>query len=110
MKNHSAIFYVIFGLILGLSNYANAQGTSNKGTDFWVAYGNHVTGYSTNRQNMVVYKTSDVSTSGVMEVGGTSIPFTVTANAITPVTVPQSVYIGNSEGKVIGKGIHITSL
>jgi gliding motility-associated-like protein len=70
-----------------------------------------VAGYSTIiGQDMVVYITSDVSTSGVMEVGGTSIPFQVTANAITNVTVPQTAYIGNIEGKVSNKGIHITSL
>lgn len=102
---------MILGLICGLSNFVSAQGTSNKGTDFWVGYGNHVAGYSTNiGQDMVVYITSDVSTTGQMEVGTTTIPFTVTANAITTVTVPQSAYIGNSEGKVTGKGIHITSV
>lgn len=101
---------MILGLIFGLSNYANAQGTSNKGTDFWVGYGNHVEGYkATIGQQMAVYITSDINTSGQMEVGGTIIPFTVTANAITTVAVPQSAYIGNAEGKVIGKGIHITS-
>ena len=102
---------MIIGLIFGLSGFANAQGTSNKGTDFWVAYGNHVAGYSVNiGQDMVVYITSDLSTSGQLEVGTTTIPFTVTANAITTVTVPQSAYIGNNEGKVTGKGIHITSV
>lgn len=59
---------------------------------------------------MVVYITSDVNTTGVMEVGGASIPFQVTANAITNVTVPQSAYIGNVESKISNKGIHITAL
>ena len=111
MKQLSGKLLVIFGLIFGLSSFAIAQNTSNKGTDFWLAYGNHVAGYSVNiGQDMVVYITSDVSTSGVMEVGGASIPFQVTANAITNVTVPQTAYIGNNEGKVSNKGIHITSL
>ena len=102
---------MILGLIFGLSYSAIAQNTSNKGTDFWLAYGNHVAGYTaTIGQDMVVYITSDVSTSGVLEVGGTSIPFQVTANAITNVTVPQTAYILNNEGKVSNKGIHITSL
>ncbi len=111
LKQLSGKLLVIFGLIFGLSSFAVAQNTSNKGTDFWLAYGNHVAGYTTTiGQDMVVYITSDVSTSGVMEVGGTSIPFQVTANAITNVTVPQTAYIGNNEGKVSNKGIHITSL
>lgn len=97
--------------ILSQAISVSAQNTSNKGTDFWLAYGNHVAGYAnTIGQEMVIYVTSDVNTSGVMEVGGTNIPFQVTANAITNVTVPQSAYIGNSEGKISNKGIHITSL
>lgn len=111
MKHRAGILLIIFSLIAGSFLSASAQSTSNKGTDFWLAYGNHVAGYSpTIGQEMVVYITSDVSTSGVMEVGGTSIPFQVTANTITNVTVPQSAYIGNTEGKVSSKGIHITSL
>ena len=111
MKHLKGILIVILGSIFGLSTFLSAQTASNKGTDFWLAYGNHVAGYTaTIGQDMVVYITSDVNTSGVMEVGGTSIPFQVTANAITNVTVPQTAYIGNNEGKVSNKGIHITSL
>ncbi|MDO8991711.1 MAG: IgGFc-binding protein, partial [Daejeonella sp.] len=111
MKRSSGILLVVFGLIAGLFKSASAQSTSNKGTDFWLAYGNHVAGYTpVIGQEMVVYITSDVSTSGVLEVGGTSIPFQVSANAITNVTVPQMAYIGNVESKISDKGIHITSL
>ena len=100
MKRVSGIFILVIFLCTGLISSASAQNTSNKGTDFWVGYGNHVAGYSTNiGQDMVVYITSDVNTSGVMEVGGASIPFQVTANAITNVTVSQTAYIGNTEGK-----------
>lgn len=111
MKHRAGILLVVFGLIAGFFLSASAQSTSNKGTDFWLAYGNHVAGFSqVIGQEMVVYITSDVSTSGNLEVGGTSIPFQVSANAITNVTVPQNAYIGNSEGKINDKGIHITSL
>ncbi|MHB1177292.1 MAG: PKD domain-containing protein, partial [Daejeonella sp.] len=97
--------------MLGNIRFGNAQGTSNKGTDFWLAYGNHVAGYNANiGQEMVVYITSDVNTSGIVNVGGVNIPFTVTANNITNVQIPQSAYLGNSEGKVVDKGIHITSV
>lgn len=106
----SGLFCLLF-IVFGLSLQVSGQNTSNKGTDFWLAYGNHVAGYTNNiGQEMVVYITSDVNTSGVMEVGGTSIPFQVTANTITNVPVPQAAYIGNLEGKVTNKGIHITSL
>ncbi|MDP3468636.1 MAG: PKD domain-containing protein [Daejeonella sp.] len=111
MKHIPGIVLIVFGLFAGLFQTASAQSTSNKGTDFWLAYGNHVAGYTAViGQEMVVYITSDVSTSGVLEVGGTSIPFQVTANAITNVTVPQTAYIGNADGIVKDKGIHITSL
>ncbi|MEJ7692982.1 PKD domain-containing protein [Daejeonella sp.] len=108
----SFIKLLLLTTILWLANLClvSAQSSSNKGTDFWLAYGNHVTGFTSNRQEMVVYITSDVNTSGILSVGGVDIPFTVTANAITNVKIPQSAYIGNVEGKVINKGIHITSL
>ena len=91
-------------------NVGFAQTASNKGTDFWLAYGNHVRGFNNMAQEMIVYITSDVSTSGTISVGGNNIPFSVTANNVTNVQVPQSAYIGNSEGKITNKGIHITSI
>jgi hypothetical protein len=45
-----------------------------------------------------------------LSVGGTDIPFSLTANSTTNVTIPQSAYLGNIEGKITNKGIHITSL
>ncbi|HXH98664.1 MAG TPA: PKD domain-containing protein [Sphingobacteriaceae bacterium] len=102
-------FLAIF-LCLGNIGHTNAQGTSNKGTDFWLAYGNHVAGYSpVIGMDMVVYITSDVNTTGIMNVGGVDYPFTVLANSISNVKVPQNAYIGNSEGIIKNKGIHITS-
>lgn len=92
-------------------NSVSAQNSSNKGTDFWLAYGNHVRGYSpVIGQEMIVYITSDVNTTGTLSVGGVNIPFTITANAITNVNIPQTAYLGNTEGKITDKGIHITSL
>ena len=91
-------------------NVGFAQTASNKGTDFWLAYGNHVRGFTNMAQEMIVYITSDVNTSGTVSIGGNNIPFSVTANSVTNVQVPQSAYIGNSEGKITNKGIHITSI
>jgi gliding motility-associated-like protein len=104
------IFFATFLCFVNL-NLSLAQNASNKGTDFWLAYGNHVAGYATPiGQEMVVYITSDISTSGNLNVGGVDIPFSVTANNITNVKVPQTAYLGNQEGKVSDKGIHITSI
>ena len=102
--------------LVGYSFRSEAQNTSNKGKDFWLGYGNHVRGFPSNNPNspqntqqMAVYITSDVNTKGNVEIPGlgTVIPFTVTANAITTVAIPQGAYLGD-DGKY-NTGIHITS-
>ncbi|WP_207493552.1 PKD domain-containing protein [Aridibaculum aurantiacum] len=58
-----------------------AQDFSNKGKDFFIAYPAHIDGTSS---VMGIYITSDVNTSGTIQVGPTAtIPFTVTANQVT---------------------------
>ena len=91
-----------------------AQGTSNRGTDFWLMYGSHVAGYSSNQnswQKMALYLTSDVSTTGTIEIPGIgyNVPFSVNANQVTTVQIPQAAYIGGAEGK-FNKGINIKSV
>lgn len=91
-----------------------AQTASNKGTDFWLMYGAHVAGFSTNQNNwqkMAIYVTSDVNTTGTLEIPGINYTasFSVTANAVTVVQVPQTAYIGGVEGK-FNKGIHLKSV
>ncbi|WP_207532155.1 PKD domain-containing protein [Desertivirga arenae] len=85
---------------------ATAQNTSNKGKEFWLGYGIHV---SVNRQQMALYITSDVNTSGKIEVPGIgySDSFTVTANSITIVNVPQQAFLNDEGG--FQKGIHVTA-
>jgi gliding motility-associated-like protein len=111
------ILYVVCLLsFVFYGNRSEAQNTSNKGKDFWLGYGNHVRGFPSNNPNspqgtqkMAVYITSDVNTKGNVEIPGlnTIIPYTVTANAITTVTVPQGAYLGD-DGKY-NTGIHITA-
>jgi gliding motility-associated-like protein len=88
---------------------ALAQGsTSNKGTEFWTVWMNHVDGTSS---NMSLYITGDNNTTGTVDFidGATaSIPFTVTAKTVTVVNIPTSVYL--AAGGKFSKGIHITSL
>ena len=111
MKSCLRLFY----LILLLSIYVlevGAQGASNKGTDFWFLYAPHVSGYSTSMaQRMSLYITSDVNTTGKIEIPGInySASFSVTANQVTIVTVPQAAYSGGVEGQN-NKGIHLTSV
>lgn len=101
---------MILGLILGLSNYANAQGTSNKGTDFWVAYSGHIDG---KLSRMTLFLSSDVNTTYKVEgAGGVIESGTITANTIKTVFIDPNavdVYIGSSDVVEINKGIHITT-
>ena len=84
-----------------------SQDFSNKGKEFWLGYGNHVRMFQGNTQQMVLYITSDVNTSGIVEIPGLSFstPFTVTANQITTVNIPQTAIL-NTEG-MFNSGIHV---
>ncbi|MFD0748517.1 PKD domain-containing protein [Mucilaginibacter calamicampi] len=92
---------------------AFAQGTSNKGTEFWTLYMDHIKPPTATNgpSSMILYITSDLSTSGTVEIADGSfnaITFSVTANAVTMVNIPTSAFVG-SQGK-FSKGIHIKSL
>ncbi|MDQ6814063.1 MAG: PKD domain-containing protein [Bacteroidota bacterium] len=104
-----------------------SQDFSNKGKDFWIGYGNHVRMFdprlipptttcyqSGNAQNcpekMQVYITSDINTSGLIEIAsiGFSQAYTVTANQITTIDIPRSAALAD-EG-LYNTGIHVTSV
>ncbi|MDB5252489.1 MAG: hypothetical protein JWP27_1658 [Flaviaesturariibacter sp.] len=105
----------VWGLFLSLffSLRLSAQDLSNKGKDFWVVYAGHFDG-TTSR--MALYITSDQAASGTVSVNGSTIPFTVTANAVTTVQLTSSstpsnsvAYNAQTEGIGSNKGIHIVS-
>jgi gliding motility-associated-like protein len=90
-----------------------AQDLSNKGKDFWIAYAGH---YDGTTSRMALYITSDQNASGVVDINGSSIPFTVAANQVTTVQVTNSstpsnflAYNGQVEGIGAKKGIHVTA-
>lgn len=96
---------------------AASQNTTNSGTEFWTAYMDHNNGASqdgTGQDNgslMSLYITSAVNTSGTITIADgsfTAIPFSVTANQVTIVTIPPAAFLG--EPGVFSKGIHIVSL
>jgi gliding motility-associated-like protein len=101
---------VIIGLIFGLSGFANAQGTSNKGTDFWVAYTGHI---DAKLSRMTLFLSSDVNTTYKVEGFGAVIESgTITANVIKTVFIDPNVvdvYIGSSDVVELNKGINISS-
>ncbi|MBI3140057.1 MAG: PKD domain-containing protein [Sphingobacteriales bacterium] len=91
----------------------SAQDYSNKGKDFWVIYTGHIDGTSS---RMALYITSEFNASGTLSVGGSSLPFTVTANQITTLRLTNASTPNNSlayNGQVTGigtnKGIHIVA-
>jgi gliding motility-associated-like protein len=97
------------------------QDFSNKGKDFWIGYGNHVRMFNSvpypqtaciNNvcpEKMQLYITSDVNTTGSVEILGIgfSQPFSVTANQITTIDIPRSAAL-NDQG-TFNKGIHVTA-
>ena len=76
--------------------YLNAftQDFSNKGKDFWVGYGNHSRMFSSNEdpEQMQVYITSDVNTTGTVEIPGVGFRtnFSIRANQITTIDIPRT--------------------
>ncbi|MGF7077803.1 PKD domain-containing protein [Mucilaginibacter sp. UYCu711] len=89
----------------------NAYSQSNKGTEFWTGFMAHNNGVGGARgSNMVLYITSDVSTTGTVTIGGSILQnFTVTANQVTFIDIPTAAYL-NGFGKFPNSGIHITSV
>ncbi|MDF3079193.1 MAG: hypothetical protein K0S09_3082 [Sphingobacteriaceae bacterium] len=89
----------------------SAQGTSNKGTDFWVAYTGHIDGTGS---RLTLFVTSTFNTVVTVDAGGTVLPpINVTANQAVPVyidpTVYTNTYISGSDAPPAKKGIHIAS-
>ncbi|MBK0381916.1 PKD domain-containing protein [Pedobacter sp. SD-b] len=81
------------------------QGASNKGTDFWLGYGKH-----TSVGQMVVYLTSDVSTTATVSIDnlGFSQTVDVPANGVVSVDIPTNAHLAN-DGLSLN-GIHVTSI
>ncbi len=72
----------------------------------------HIAGVTGNGgSSMVLYITSDIATTGNVDLadGSFSQAFTVTANTVTFVTIPASAFLGNTIS-ILNKGIHITSV
>ncbi|MEO7444223.1 MAG: PKD domain-containing protein [Ferruginibacter sp.] len=92
-----------------------AQDFSNKGKDFWVCYPDHIDGTNS---VMGIYLTSDVNATGQLNVAGTIVPFTVTANTVTTKFIGPNgggaagniaPYLGLQDGIKNGAGIRVTS-
>ena len=122
----SYIYLFLFVFFTFFCTTAFCQDFSNKGREFWVGYGSHVSMYNTaaatagtvnasgGSQNMVLYFTSDHDATVTVEIPSVnwSRTYTVVANKVTtsdiiPKTGAEDARI-TEEGKS-SKGIHITS-
>src|SRR5579875_1312782 len=96
---------------LCVSMLSFGQDFSNKGKDFWIGYGNHVRMFNSgDPEAMQLYITSDVSTTGQVDIPsiGFSQPYTVSANQITTINIPRAAALTN-EG-LYNHGIHVTAV
>ncbi|MDP1972216.1 MAG: IgGFc-binding protein, partial [Sediminibacterium sp.] len=104
------LFFVPISLLI-------AQDFSNKGKDFWLAYGYHVryvTGVPQNQQEMILYFTSDQNATVTVEIPsiGYAIQYSVIANQVTPSAPIPKVGAQDARLTSVGlsnKGIHVTS-
>lgn len=92
-------------------NTSFGQGTSNKGTDFWVAYTGHINGTNS---RLTLFITSQQNAVVNIDAGGSVLaPVNVLANQSISVlidpTVRTNTYVGTSDVVESKKGIHITS-
>ncbi|MBL7745641.1 MAG: PKD domain-containing protein [Chitinophagaceae bacterium] len=105
-------------LLLSGINESFAQDFSNKGKDFWVAYGYHqtMTGANGGSQNMVLYFAAEQVTNVKVEIPGLgySQSYVVAANSVVtsnpiPKIGAQDARLTSELGIPENKGIHITS-
>ena len=101
-------------LFLTVAAALHAQDFSNKGKDFWIGYGNHVRMFTpvsgnTPPEQMQLYITSDINTSGKVEIPGINFSqsYNVAANQITTINIPRAAGLFN-EG-LYNLGIHVTA-
>jgi gliding motility-associated-like protein len=107
---------ILLAGVLLFSVFSTAQNFSNKGKDFWVAYGYHVR-MSTNAQDMVLYFATEEVTNILISIPALGYSQTLTSPAtptvLTSAPIPKT---GAQDARLLAestapedKGIHITS-
>ncbi len=94
-----------------------SQDFSNKGKDFWVAYGYHQVMSTNNGQNMVLYFATDQATTITITVPGTGYTQTLTSGAVPtvltsapiPKTGAQDSRLTSESVTPENKGIHVVA-
>lgn len=106
--------FIILVLTIISFKIINAQDFSNKGKDFWVAYGYHQVMTGNNGQNMVLYFATDVASNVTVAIPGVGYSQTYNIAANTIFTTPPIPKTGVQDARLLtdglsDKGIHITS-
>ena len=89
---------------------ARSQQLSNMGKDFWIGYGNHVRMVNPSvPEQMQLYITSDVATSGKVTISGIQFEqtFQVVPKKITTINIPRAAAL-TGDG-LYNLGIHVTA-
>ena len=78
---------------------------------FWITYPAHIDGTTS---VMGIYITSDQAATGTVQVAGSSIPFSITANSVKTIFIGAggdapntAVYLSQTDGIVANAGIHV---
>jgi hypothetical protein len=114
------IFLLLFILV---SRFTKGQDFSNKGKDFWVAYGYHVRmatstgGSQLNSQDMVLYFATEGPTTITIDIPGVGYSQTLTSGALPTVLTSNPIpKAGTQDVRLLtestspeNKGIHITA-
>ena len=100
------ILIIHFTICFGWQFSCSAQTFSTKGQDFWLGFMQNYSG-----PTLSVYISSDVNTSGMVEIplAGWSQAFSVTANTTTQVQVPTNLAEATATEVIENKGIHVTA-
>ncbi|SMO35260.1 PKD domain-containing protein [Solitalea koreensis] len=99
------LFFITFTFTLK----SNAQGTSNKGTDFWVPYAGHI---DNTNSRLTLFITSEYAANVRIRAIGLDSLVSIQPNEAKAIVInPKiyNVYVGTSDGIDIGKAIHVTS-
>ncbi len=116
MKLFSKYITACFAYFIWTFSFVAAQDFSNRGTDFWVAYGYHQVMLGNNSQDMVLYFAAEQASTVTVSIPGTGYTqtYNVAANSVlTSAPIPkagiQDARLLTETGAPENKGIHITS-
>ncbi|MGZ3759803.1 MAG: PKD domain-containing protein [Mucilaginibacter sp.] len=113
-KHNFRLFIILLHFIAGWGPPADAQSTSNLGSEFWAVFPTHVPDFDQHFQvslaNMSIFITGPHASSGRITAGTFSQAFTVSPNTITEIQIPRAnAYVNDFESGTVlpGRAVHI---